>query len=135
MPAGGSRKPSSAETVRAGEHFLRSEGPSLFRFGIDPVVRASGAGIERDGLEGSDVDPFVPHQANVRIIDAGRKHLGIARERTLITLERFVNTAATTIPVALGQAVGDGILHPGMNVLMTGFGAGLTWGSAVVRWS
>ncbi len=135
MPAGGSRRPPTTETVRDREHYLRMDGPSLFRFGVEAMVRASNEALERAGLATDDVDLFVPHQANLRIIDAGLSRLGIPRERTLVTLDRYANTASATIPIALDQAVRSGSLLPGMNVLMTGFGAGLTWGSAVVRWS
>jgi 3-oxoacyl-[acyl-carrier-protein] synthase-3 len=81
------------------------------------------------------VDLFIPHQANLRIIDAGLERLGIPKERTLVTLDRFANTAAASIPIALDDAVRSTRLQPGMNVLLTGFGAGLTWGSAVLRWN
>ena len=81
------------------------------------------------------VDLFIPHQANLRIIDAGLERLGIPRDRTMVTLDRFANTAAASIPIALDEAARSSRLRPGMNVLVTGFGAGLTWGSAVLRWS
>jgi len=135
MPAGGSRKPATEQTLREREHFIRMDGPSLFRFGVEALVRASREAIERAGIAIDDIDLFVPHQANLRIIDAGVARLGIPRERTLVTLDRFANTAAATIPIALDVAVRSGRLRSGMTVLMTGFGAGLTWGSVVVRWS
>ncbi len=135
MPAGGSRRPSTYETVEAREHYIKMDGPSLFRFGVDALVQSSRNALDRSGLSVDDVDLFVPHQANLRIIDAGLERLGIPRERTLITLDRFANTAAASIPIALDEAVRSQRLTPGMNVLLTGFGAGLTWGSTVVRWS
>ena len=135
MPAGGSRRPSTFETVEAREHYIRMDGPSLFRFGVDALVQSSRNALDRAGLSVDDVDLFVPHQANLRIIDAGLERLGIPRERTLVTLDRFANTAAASIPIALDEAVRSQRLTPGMNVLLTGFGAGLTWGSTVVRWS
>lgn len=135
MPAGGSRRPASAETVEAREHFIKMDGPSLFRFGVDAMVQSSRAALDRAGVGVDAVDLFIPHQANLRIIDAGLTRLGIPRERTLVTLDRFANTAAATIPIALDEAVREGRLASGSTVLMTGFGAGLTWGSAVLRWS
>lgn len=135
MPAGGSRRPASEDTVRERGHYIRMDGPSLFRFGVEAMVRASRDALDRAGLGVDDVDLFVPHQANLRIIDAGLARLGIGRDRTLITVDRFANTAAGTIPIALDHAAREGRLRPGMLVLMTGFGAGLTWGSAVVRWA
>jgi 3-oxoacyl-[acyl-carrier-protein] synthase-3 len=135
MPAGGSRRPSTFETVEAREHYIRMDGPSLFRFGVDALVQSSRNALDRAGLSVDDVDLFVPHQANLRIIDAGLERLGIPRERTLVTLDRFANTAAASIPIALDEAVRSQRLTPGMNVLLTGFGAGLTWGSTALRWS
>jgi 3-oxoacyl-[acyl-carrier-protein] synthase-3 len=135
MPAGGSKRPTTFETVEAREHYIHMDGPSLFRFGVDAMVQASRSALERSSLAIDDVDLFIPHQANLRIIDAGLERLGIPKTRTLITLDRFANTAAATIPIALDEAVREGRLVSGMNVLMTGFGAGLTWASTVVRWT
>jgi 3-oxoacyl-[acyl-carrier-protein] synthase-3 len=135
MPAGGSRRPSTFETVEAREHYIKMDGPSLFRFGVDALVQSSRNALDRAGLSVDDVDLFVPHQANLRIVDAGLERLGIPKERTLVTLDRFANTAAASIPIALDEAVRSQRLTPGMNVLLTGFGAGLTWGSTVLRWS
>jgi 3-oxoacyl-[acyl-carrier-protein] synthase-3 len=135
MPAGGSKRPASVETVQAREHYIHMDGPSLFRFGVEAMVEASRRALDRAGVGVADVDLFVPHQANLRIIHAGIERLGIPRERTLVTLDRFANTAAATIPIALDEAVRSGRLRSGMLVLMTGFGAGLTWGSSVLRWT
>lgn len=135
MPAGGSKRPASAETVAAREHYIKMDGPSLFRFGVEAMVQASRQALDRSGLSVDDVDLFIPHQANVRIIDAGLARLGIPKEKTVITLDRFANTSAATIPIALDEMVRRGRLASGMNVLLTGFGAGLTWGSTVLRWS
>ena len=134
MPAGGSRRPATFETVEAREHYIKMDGPSLFRFGVDAMVQSSRNALDRASLAVDAVDLFVPHQANLRIVDAGLERLGIPREKTLVTLDRFANTAAASIPIALDEAARTGRLTPGMLVLMTGFGAGLTWGSAVLRW-
>jgi 3-oxoacyl-[acyl-carrier-protein] synthase-3 len=135
MPAGGSRRPTTIETVNAREHYIKMDGPSLFRFGVDAMVQSSRNALDRAGLGVGDVDVFIPHQANVRIINAGLERLGISREKTLVTLDRFANTAAASIPIALDEAARSQRLTPGMTVLLTGFGAGLTWGSTVLRWS
>ena len=135
MPAGGSRRPSTFETVEAREHYIKMDGPSLFRFGVDAMVQSSRNALDRADISVDAVDLFIPHQANLRIIDAGLERLGIPRERTLVTLDRFANTAAASIPIALDEAVRSQRLTPGMNVLLTGFGAGLTWGSTALRWS
>jgi 3-oxoacyl-[acyl-carrier-protein] synthase-3 len=134
MPAGGSRRPTTFETVEAREHYIKMDGPSLFRFGVDAMVQSSRNALDRAGMSVDDVDLFIPHQANLRIIDAGLERLGIPKERTLVTLDRFANTAAASIPIALDEAARSQRLTPGSNVLLTGFGAGLTWGSAVLCW-
>lgn len=135
MPAGGSRRPATIETIEAREHYIKMDGPSLFRFGVDAMVQSSRNALDRAGVSVDAVDMFIPHQANLRIIDAGLERLGIPKERTLVTLDRFANTAAASIPIGLDEALRSGRIQSGMNVLLTGFGAGLTWGSAVVRWS
>ena len=134
MPAGGSKRPATFETVEAREHYIKMDGPSLFRFGVDAMVQASRHALQQAEMSIEQIDLFIPHQANLRIIDAGLERLGIPKDRTLVTLDRFANTAAATIPSALDEAVRGGRLASGMNVLMTGFGAGLTWASTVVRW-
>ena len=135
MPAGGSRRPATFETIEAREHYIQMDGPSLFRFGVDAMVQSSRNALDRAGMSVEAVDLFIPHQANLRIIEAGLERLGIPRERTMVTLDRFANTAAASIPIALDEAARSSRLAPGMNVLLTGFGAGLTWGSTVLRWS
>ncbi len=135
MPAGGSKQPASAATVEARQHFIHMDGPPLFRFAVEAMVQASRQALDRAGLGVGDVDLFVPHQANLRILEAGVERLGIPREKVLVTVDRYANTAAATIPIGLDEAVRTGRLAPGMNVLITGFGAGLTWGSAVLRWA
>jgi len=135
MPAGGSRRPASEETVRAREHYLKMDGRALFRFGVEAMVTSSQEALRQAGLGVEDVDLFIPHQANLRIIRAGLDRLGIPEGRTLVTLDRFANTAAATIPIALDQAAASGRLVDGAVLLLTGFGAGLTWGSTVLRWS
>jgi len=134
MPAGGSRRPPSRETVEAREHYLRMDGKSLFRFGVEAMASSSIRALGAAALGVGDVDVFIPHQANLRIIDAGLERLGIPRERCVVTIERLANTAAATIPIALDESVRSGRIRPGMIVLLTGFGAGLTWGSVVLRW-
>jgi 3-oxoacyl-[acyl-carrier-protein] synthase III len=135
MPAGGSKRPATFETVEAREHYIKMDGPSLFRFGVDAMVQASRMALHKAGLGVNDVDLFIPHQANLRIIHAGLERLGIPPAKTVVTLDRFANTAAATIPIALDVAVRAGRLASGMTVLLTGFGAGLTWGSSVLRWT
>jgi 3-oxoacyl-[acyl-carrier-protein] synthase-3 len=129
--AGGSRAPASASTVAAGDHFLRMEGREVFRRAVRAVVTSSTAALERASLGPADIDWFVPHQANVRIIDAAAERLGIAAARTIRNLDRYGNTSAASIPVALAE----GAFVDGDNILLSGFGAGMTWASAVLRWA
>ncbi len=134
IPAGGSRRPSSAETVANGEHYLRMNGQEVFRRAVRIVVESATNALARGGVGVDDVTWFAPHQANVRIIDAAGNRLGIPAERTLVNIDRYGNTSAASIPLVLAEAADDGRLQPGDLVLLSGFGAGLTWGSALVQW-
>jgi 3-oxoacyl-[acyl-carrier-protein] synthase-3 len=134
MPAGAARLPASAETVRDRQHFLKMNGPEVFRFATRTVAQSCQRVLERAGLQVSDIDLFVPHQANVRIIDSAARRLGMPRERVFTNLERFGNTSCASIPLCLAEAMDTGHLARGQRVLLVGFGAGLSWGSAVVTW-
>jgi 3-oxoacyl-[acyl-carrier-protein] synthase-3 len=134
IPAGGSRRPTTAETVANGEHFLRMNGPEVFRRAVRIVVESATNALERAGVGTDEVTWFAPHQANLRIIEAAGNRLGIPAERTLVNIDRYGNTSAASIPLVLAEAADDGRVQPGDLVLMSGFGAGLTWGSALVRW-
>jgi 3-oxoacyl-[acyl-carrier-protein] synthase III len=134
IPAGGSRRPASAETVANGEHYLKMAGPEVFRRAVRIVVESASAALERGGYRVEDVKWFAPHQANVRIIEAAAARLGIPMERTLVNIGHYGNTSAASIPLVLAEAADDGRLGDGDLVLLSGFGAGLTWASAVLRW-
>lgn len=134
IPAGGSRTPTTAETLAAGEHFVKMQGQAVFRRAVRAVVDSAMVTLERAGVASSDVTWFVPHQANVRIIDAAAQRLGIPRERTIVNIERFGNTSAASIPLAVAEAADDGRLADGDLVLLSGFGAGMAWATALVRW-
>jgi 3-oxoacyl-[acyl-carrier-protein] synthase-3 len=135
MPAGGSRMPTTAETVAEGEHFVKMNGREVFKFAARVLVESAEKVLANSGVSVDDVDVYVPHQANVRIIDHARKKLGISEERTVVNVDRYGNTSSGSIPLALADAVADGRLRPGELVLMTGMGAGLTWGSALIEWT
>jgi 3-oxoacyl-[acyl-carrier-protein] synthase-3 len=135
VPAGGSRRPASAATVAAGEHYLKMSGQEVFRRAVRCVVDSASATLDRAGMQASDVAWFVPHQANVRIIDSAARKLGIDMSRTVVNIDRYGNTSAASIPLALAEAVDDGRVKPGDLVLLSGFGAGMTWASALLRWS
>ena len=135
MPAGGSREPASAESVAAGDHFAKMNGREVFKFATRVLVSSAHEILDECGLTVDDVDVYIPHQANVRIIDHATKKLGIAENRVVVNVDRYGNTSSGSIPLAIADAVDDGRLQPGALVLMTGMGAGLTWGSALMKWT
>jgi 3-oxoacyl-[acyl-carrier-protein] synthase III len=135
MPAGGSRLPASAETVAEGLHYVHMNGRQVFRFATRVLVSSAQSLLARTGVAIDDVDVYVPHQANVRIIDHAVAKLGIPEERVVVNVDRYGNTSSASIPLALAEAVDDGRVRKGSMVLMTGMGAGLTWGSALMRWT
>jgi 3-oxoacyl-[acyl-carrier-protein] synthase-3 len=135
LPAGGSRTPASAETVARGQHYVQMNGRQVFRFATRVLVSSAESVLDRCGLSVEDVDVYVPHQANVRIIDHAVARLGIPKDRVIVNVDRYGNTSSASIPLALADAVAEGRVHRGDTVLMTGMGAGLTWGSAVLNWT
>ncbi|MBX5474047.1 MAG: ketoacyl-ACP synthase III [Thermoleophilia bacterium] len=114
---------------------VKMNGPEVFKFATRVLVQSAAAVLHRCGIAIEDVDVYVPHQANVRIIDYATKKLGIPSDRVVINVDRYGNTSSGSIPLALADAQADGRLRPGSLVLMTGMGAGLTWGSALLRWT
>jgi 3-oxoacyl-[acyl-carrier-protein] synthase-3 len=133
LPAGGSRMPASEETVAGRLHFLRMNGREVYKFATRIIVSSARNILEKHNLSVDDVDLFIPHQANIRIIEAGAKKLGIPPERVFTNLEYFGNTSCASIPLCLDQAAAAGRLVAGDTVLMMGFGAGLGWGSCLAR--
>ncbi len=134
MPAGGSRRPTSHETVEGREHYLRMNGPEVFKFAVRIMEEASLQALDKAGLTPDDVDFFVPHQANIRIIDSAARRLGVDMDRVVVTLDLLGNTSSASIPVALEQAVRAGRVKDNDVVVAVAFGAGLTWGAFVLRW-
>lgn len=134
ITAGGSRLPTSAETVDARQHYMTMAGQEVFRRAVRAVVESGNATLERAGVTASDVDWFVPHQANIRIIESAARKLGVPMEKTVVNIERYGNTSSASIPLALFEAVEDGRVKEGDLVLLCGFGAGMTWASALLRW-
>ncbi len=132
--AGGSRMPATAETIAAGEQYLKMQGQEVFRRAVRVVVESARTTLDRAGVAASDVAWFVPHQANIRIIESASSRLGIAADRTIVNIDRYGNTSAASIPLALAEAADDGRLRDGDLVLMSGFGAGMTWASALLQW-
>ncbi|MBV9172900.1 MAG: ketoacyl-ACP synthase III [Chloroflexi bacterium] len=134
VPAGGSRRPASAETVAEREHYVKMQGREVFRFATRVMPESVVQALDMAGLSTADVDLFIPHQANVRIIDAAARRLQLPEGSVFSNVERYGNTSAASVPVALCEAVEDGLVGSGSTVVMTGFGAGLSWGTAVWRW-
>jgi len=134
LPAGGSRLPASQDTIDEGLHYLKMQGQEVFRRAVRTVVESVNVTLARSGITADDVSWFIPHQANLRIIEAAASRLGIPRERTVVNIERYGNTSAASIPLAMSEAADDGRIRDGDLLLMSGFGAGMAWGSAVVRW-
>jgi 3-oxoacyl-[acyl-carrier-protein] synthase-3 len=135
LPAGGSRMPTTAETVASGAHYVQMNGREVFKFATRVLVSSARDVLEQCDLSLEDVDVYVPHQANVRIIDHAVGKLGIPKEKVIVNVDRYGNTSSASIPLALAEAAASGRMKTGDTVLMTGMGAGLTWGSAVMRWT
>jgi 3-oxoacyl-[acyl-carrier-protein] synthase III len=134
IPAGGSRMPASAETVAAGQHYIKMRGNETYKIAVRRMEEVVLECLETNRVRPGDVDVVVPHQANLRIIEAVMSRLGVPMAKVILTIEQYGNTSAACIPMALDIAVRDGRIRPGHMVLMVAFGGGLTWGSALLRW-
>ena len=135
LPAGGSRSPATSDTVAERLHFVQMNGREVFKFATRVLVSSAEAVLAECGRTVDEVDVYVPHQANVRIIDYATQKLGIPEDRVVIDVDRYGNTSSGSIPLALADAKADGRLEAGRLVLMTGMGAGLTWGSGLIEWT
>ncbi len=135
IKAGGSLHPASAETVANREHFLRQDGRAVFKQAVKWMADVSSEVAQRNGLSGQDIKLFIPHQANKRIVDACAQRMGLTEEQLLVNIDRYGNTTAATIPLGMADAVRDGKLAPGDNVIIAAFGAGFTWGGMYIKWS
>jgi 3-oxoacyl-[acyl-carrier-protein] synthase-3 len=134
IPGGGTRHPTSEATIRERMHFIKMRGNETFKIAVRSIEEISREVIERAGLRAKDIDLYVPHQANKRIIDAVASRLGLSTEQCLINIDRVGNTSAASIPIALNEAVESGRLNEGDTVLLAAFGAGLTWAAALCTW-
>jgi 3-oxoacyl-[acyl-carrier-protein] synthase III len=135
IPAGGSRNPVTAQTVEQEMHFLRMNGREVYKFATRVLVSSAEKLLDECGLTVDDVDLYIPHQANKRIIDHAARNLGVPQEKIFVNLQKYGNTSSASIPLCLAEAVVEGRLQKGTRVLMTGMGAGLTWGSAYTIWN
>jgi 3-oxoacyl-[acyl-carrier-protein] synthase-3 len=134
VPAGGSRRPASAETVAERSHYVKMEGREVFRFATRVLPQSVVQALEAANLTTADMDVLIPHQANTRIIDHAVRRLDVGHATVFSNLERYGNTSAASIPVALCEAVEEGLVRAGSTVVLSGFGAGLSWGTVVWRW-
>ena len=134
VPAGGSRLPASPETVKEGLHTIQMDGRKVFRFATRVMRRAAAEAVQKAGLVMDDIALLIPHQANIRIIDSAARGLKLPDERVFVNLDRYGNTSSASIPIALCEALEAGRIQPDDRLVMVGFGAGLTWGAAVIQW-
>jgi 3-oxoacyl-[acyl-carrier-protein] synthase-3 len=134
QPAGGTREPLSTEALAAGRQFIHMEGRSVFKWAVRVLIDSTRDVLSHAGLNHDDVDVAVLHQANVRIIESAIEDLGIERSKVLVNLDRYGNTSAASMPLVLDEACRDSRIRRGDRVLLNGFGGGLSWGSAVMRW-
>ncbi len=134
VPAGGSRLPASAETVKDKLHYLKMDGNEVFKLAVQKMIEAALAALKLSEVNCQELDLIIPHQANIRIIEAMAKRLKIPMEKVLLTLQKYGNISAATTPIALEEAVLEGKIKKGDLVEMVAFGAGLTWGATVIKW-
>jgi 3-oxoacyl-[acyl-carrier-protein] synthase-3 len=134
LPAGGSKQPASHETVDARLHYMHMAGNEVFKIAVRGMETIARSALDMAGCTVNDIDLLIPHQANTRIIDATAKRLGIPRDKVVVVIDRFGNTSASSIPLALSVALSEGRVHKGDMLAMVAFGGGLTWGASMVRW-
>lgn len=134
LPAGGTMMPASEKTVREGMHYIKMKGNETFKIAVRSIEEVSREVITASGLTASDIDLYIPHQANRRIIEAVGSRLGLRPEQVYVNIDRIGNTSSASIPIALDEVVRAGRVHRGDTVLFAAFGAGLTWGAALLRW-
>lgn len=131
----GSRRPPTAETIAAREHTVHMNGRETYKFAVDIVPKCIHAVLDQAGLPVEAVDHFILHQANLRIMEAAAKRLDVSMDKMIVNIDRMANSSAGTVPLALGEAVEAGRIKPGDLLCLVGFGSGLTWASALVRWT
>jgi len=135
LPAGGSRHPASEATIRNEMHYIHMDGRGVFRFATRIMAQATREAISAAGLQLQDVRWIIPHQANLRIIEAAARGLKMPLEKFIVNIDRYGNTSTASIPIAVCEAVADGRLKAGDKIVLPSFGAGLTWGALAVQWS
>ena len=134
MPAGGSLNPSSAETVASKMHYVHQDGRNVFKYAVRGMAEISDEILKKHHLSPADLKLYIPHQANLRIINAAVDKMGLAPSQVAINIDRYANTTAGTIPICLSEAAESKRILPNDLVLLASFGAGFTWGSLFLRW-
>ena len=134
IPGGGSLEPLSEKVLHERSHLMQMKGREVFKAAVLAMAEATDEALRRACVTADQIDLFVPHQANLRIIEATAKHAGIPMDKVMVNLEKYGNTSAASIPIALDEALNEGRIGKGSLLLFVAFGAGFTWGSAVVRW-
>ncbi len=134
IPAGGSRMPITPAVMERRQHYIKMAGSETFKVAVTAMTEAARVALDTNGLKGQDIDLLIPHQANIRIIEATAKKLGLTMDRVMVNIDRYGNTSSATIPIALDEAVREGRIREGDTVLLDAFGAGFTWGSALIKW-
>ena len=134
IPAGGSRQPASPQTIMDRQHYIRMNGREVYKFAVKVMGNVAQEALERAGLSASDVDLFIPHQANLRIIESAASALGLPAERVFVNVQSYGNTSSASIPIALCEAIDEGLVKADDRLVFVGFGGGLAWGAAVVQW-
>lgn len=134
MPGGGSRNPASPESIENRLHFLKMNGKEVFKVAVKSMGDASVEAINKAGITSDKIDLFIAHQANLRIMDAVRRRINLPEEKVFMNIQKYGNTSAASVPIALDEAVKEGRIKEGDYILFSVFGAGFTWGASVIRW-
>ena len=134
VPAGGSLHPASIDTIEKNIHYLYQDGKTVYKFAVKNMAKVSKQILDKNGLKGEDIKLFIPHQANKRIIDAAAERCGLHNDQVFVNVNRYGNTTAGTIPLAIDEAVEMNLLAEGDLLLLAAFGGGFTWGSMLIRW-
>ena len=133
-PGGGASDPISAKVVEERSQYMKMAGREVFKAAVRTMAQACDEALTRAGVSAHEIDLLVPHQANIRILEATAKHAGVPMEKVMVNVDRYGNTSSASIPLALEQGIAEGRIKEGSLLLLVAFGAGFTWGSAVVRW-
>ena len=134
VPGGGSRIPATIKSVNERKHYIKQDGKTVYKYAVKGMADVSEKILSKNNLSGDDIALFIPHQANKRIIDAAAERCGITEDKVLINIDKYGNTTAGTIPIALNEAVNENRIKDGDLILLAAFGAGFTWGSILIRW-